>query len=118
GTPPVASVVGLATGASLTLQHAASPVWLLAVAPLLPLAGVAAAYGPGVDPTFELALTAPMRGLRLLLIRAAAVLATTTLLAAGASVALPGFGLRAVGWLLPSLALTLASLAPATFVEP
>jgi hypothetical protein len=114
----VAAALALATLASAALEHAAAPVWLLVVAPLLPLAGVAAAYGPGVDPTYELALTAPMRGLRLLLIRAAAVLTTTTLLAATASLALPGFGLRAAAWLLPSLTLTLASLALSTFIQP
>jgi len=114
----VAAALALAALASAALRHAATPVWLLVVAPLLPLAGVAAAYGPGVDPTFELALTAPMRGLRLLLIRAAAVLTTTTLLAGAASLTLGGFGLRAAGWLLPSLALTIASLALSTFIEP
>jgi hypothetical protein len=43
----------------------------LTVAPLLPLAGIAMAYGPGIDPTYEIGLAAPMRSLRLLL-RAAA----------------------------------------------
>jgi hypothetical protein len=59
-----------------------------------------------------------MRGFRLLLLRAAAVLGTATLLAAAASLALPELGWGAAGWLLPSLGLTASSLALATTVEP
>jgi hypothetical protein len=90
----------------------------LCLAPLLPLAGIAAAYGPGIDPTYEIGLAAPVRTFRLLLLRAAAVLGTATLLAAAASLALPQLGPGAAGWLLPSLGLTAASLALATTVEP
>ncbi len=86
----------------------------LALAPLLPLAGVAAAYGPDVDPTYEVGLAAPMHSFGLLLIRALAVLATTTAMAAVAAVALPGSHWSAAAWLAPSLGLTFASLALAT----
>ena len=48
------------------------------------------AYGPGIDPTYEIGLAAPMRGLRLLL-RAAAVVRASAVLAAAASLALPGW---------------------------
>jgi hypothetical protein len=90
----------------------------LCVAPLLPLAGIAAAYGPGIDPTYEIGLAAPLRSFRLLLLRASAVLGTAALLAAAASLALPQLGPGAAGWLLPSLGLTASSLALATAVEP
>jgi len=89
-------------------------LWFLALAPLLPLAGVAAAYGPEVDPTYEIGLAAPIRSFGLLLIRALAVLAATTAIAAVAAVALPGLHWTAAAWLAPSLGLTLASLALAT----
>ena len=89
-------------------------VVFLALAPLLPLAGVAAAYGPDVDPTYEIGLAAPMRSFGLLLIRALAVLVSTTAMAAIAAVTLPGSHLSAAAWLVPSLGLTLASLALAT----
>ena len=46
----------------------------LVVAPLGPLAGVAVAFAGGLDPTREIGLAAPYSGLRLLLIRTAAVL--------------------------------------------
>jgi hypothetical protein len=88
----------------------------LALAPLLPVAGVAAAYGPGIDPTYEISVASAMRGPRLLLIRAAAVVATTTVLAGLAALALPQFGWLAAAWLLPSLALTVLGLALATYL--
>jgi hypothetical protein len=90
----------------------------LVVAALLPVGGVAAAYGPGVDPTYEVALSSPMRSYRLLLIRSTAVLASSVVLSAVAALALPAFDWRAVAWVLPSLALTLATLALSTWVRP
>jgi hypothetical protein len=99
-----------ATAAHLA-QAMAVPILFLAVAPLLPLVGVAVSFGPGVDPTYELTLVAPLHTFRLLLLRCAAVLTTTTALSAGASLALPGYGLVVLGWLLPALVLTLLSLA-------
>ena len=90
----------------------------LIVAALVPVAGVAVAYGPGMDPTFEVGLASPMRSSHLLLMRAAAVLGTSTLLSCAAAFALPGLDWTAAAWLLPSLGLTLASLALATWVRP
>jgi hypothetical protein len=92
-------------------QAMAVPILFLGVAPLLPLVGVAVSFGPGVDPTYELALVAPSHTFRLLLLRCAAVLTTTTALSVAASLALPAYGLVVLGWLLPALALTLLSLA-------
>ena len=90
---------------------AASPLLLLATAPLLPLAGVAVSFGPGLDPTYESAVVAPMHTFRLLMVRTVAVLSTTTALSALASLALPSLGLAALGWLLPALALTSTGVA-------
>ena len=90
----------------------------LVVAALLPVGGVAAAYGPGLDPTYEVSLASPMRSFGLLMTRAAAVLETSTVLAGVAALALPGMGWTTVAWLLPSLGLTLASLALATRLRP
>jgi hypothetical protein len=90
----------------------------LCVAALLPLAGVAAAFGRGLDPTFELAVAAPFSSVRLLLLRTAAVLPTTIATAALAALALPGVGWTAAAWLLPSLGLTVMSLALATYIAP
>jgi hypothetical protein len=114
----VAATLVFAVVAAWTGSGPDSTLAFLTVAPLLPLAGIAAAYGPGVDPTYEIGLAAPLRSSRLLLLRAAAVLGTSTLLAALASLALPRLGWGVAGWLLPSLGLTACSLALATKVEP
>ena len=90
----------------------------LCVAAVLPVAGVAMAFGRGLDPTYELAVAAPLSSVRLLLLRAAAVLLVTILLAGAAALCLPGFGWTAAAWLLPSLGLTIVSLAMATYVAP
>ncbi|MFK3983876.1 hypothetical protein ACI2K4_26280 [Micromonospora sp. NPDC050397] len=96
---------------TITLANLAHPLVFLAVAPLLPLVGVAASYGPRVDPTYEITVVAPTHSFRLLLLRTAAVLTATTGLSALASLGLPDYGLRMLGWFLPALALTLLSLA-------
>jgi hypothetical protein len=88
----------------------ATPILFLALAPLLPLAGVAASFGPRVDPTYEIALVAPLQTFRLLLLRSAAVLTTTCGFSLAAALALPEYGLVVLGWILPSLTLTLLSL--------
>lgn len=90
----------------------------LALAPLLPVAGVAVAYGPLADPVHELTVGAPMSGLRLLLIRAAAVLCTTVGLALLALPLLPALSWTAAGWLLPALALTTVSLVLGSWLSP
>jgi hypothetical protein len=114
----VAATLAFAVLAAWSYSGPDANLAFLCVAPLLPLAGIAVAYGPGIDPTYEIGLAAPLRKFRLLLLRAAAVLGPSTLLAALASLALPQLGRGAVGWLLPSLGLTACSLALATTVEP
>ncbi len=114
----VATTLAFAVLAAWVSRGADATMWLLCVAPLLPLAGIAVAYGPGIDPTYEIGLAAPLGSFRLLLLRAATVLGTSTLLAAAASLMLPRLGWGAAGWLLPSLGLTACSLALATTIEP
>ncbi len=96
---------------STPLGSATSLFVFLLLAPLVPLAGVAVAFGPGVDPTYELGIVAPLSSARLLLLRAVAVVATSIVLAALASLALPSVGWASVAWLVPSLSLTTAALA-------
>jgi hypothetical protein len=90
----------------------------LVVAARAPVAGVAAAFGPGVDPTYEVGVAAPMRGERLLLLRSLAVLATSIVIGAVAAATMPGLDRALVVWLLPSLGLALATTAVATWVRP
>ena len=81
----VAATLAFAVLAAWVRRGADANLWFLCIAPLLPLAGIAVAYGPGVDPTYEIGLAAPLGSFRLLLLRAATVLGTSTLLAAAAS---------------------------------
>jgi hypothetical protein len=105
----VAGVLGLA---AWTAQVDQRLLWMfLVIAPLGPLAGVALAFTGGVDPTREIGLAAPYSGLRLLLIRTAAVLAVTVPIVAAAGLLLPGSTWLAVAWLLPTAGLTCAALA-------
>ncbi|MDQ1046708.1 zf-HC2 domain-containing protein [Streptomyces sp. V4I2] len=90
---------------------AGTPTLFLALAPLLPLAGVALSYGPALDPTYEMAVVSPTHGFRLLMIRTVAVLVAGLGLNGLATLALPEYGLRALAWLLPALALTATGLA-------
>lgn len=83
--------------------------WLGIIAPVIPLLGVAASYGSGLDDAYEVIAATPAGGLRLLLVRTAVVLAVTTPVALVAG-AVTGYGSPAP-WLLASLALTLLTLA-------
>jgi putative zinc finger protein len=86
----------------------------LLVAPVLPLAGIAFAYGPLVDPAYEVLAAAPIAGARLLLVRATAVLVAALVPAGLATPLLPGPPLLGAAWLLPALSLTAGGLALAT----
>lgn len=90
----------------------------LAVAPLLPVAGVAFAYGPLVDPAHEMALAAPLDSFLVLLLRAATVLSVAVALSFPAWTLVPVPGTIGVtAWLLPALALTVVTLAAASRFE-
>jgi anti-sigma factor RsiW len=103
-----AGAVALAYGGALP---AARP-WLLALAPVVPVTGVALSYGPHADPLHEIVAATPSAGLRLVLTRTAAVLAVSLPLLTLAGAVLPSSGAPgAAAWLLPGLALTLACLA-------
>ncbi|AMW11358.1 hypothetical protein A4E84_18710 [Streptomyces qaidamensis] len=107
----VVVVLLLSVAAGHSVHTGEFPTLFLALAPLLPLAGVALSYGPALDPTYEMAVVAPMHGFRLLMIRTVAVLAVVLALNGLATLALPSYGLRALAWLLPGLALTTTGLA-------
>lgn len=109
----------------VTLLFAVTAAWagpgngalFLLVAPVLPVAGVAAAYGRGFDQAAEISAAAPTSGLRLVVLRTVAVVGTTIVLSLAASLAIPDQGVVTVAWLLPALGLTLATLAAGTVVD-
>jgi hypothetical protein len=102
---------------SLVTRLAGTGPVLLLIAPLLPLAGVAASYGPAMDPAHELTVAAPFSGLRLLLARTLSVLAVTMPLLLAGSWLVPTAGLNPVVWLLPTLGLVLAALALGSWID-
>lgn len=86
----------------------------LIVAPLAPVAGVAASFGGDADPCHELVTVTPYSAVRMLLLRTAGVLATSLPVTLLAGLALPGPAWMGVAWLTPAaagVALTLL-LAP------
>jgi hypothetical protein len=94
------------------------PWLLLVIAPLLPVAGVATAFGPALDPTYEIGVAAPMNGVRLTLLRTLAVIATTMPLLTAAALVAHGGGWAMFGWVLPSFALVAITLALSTAMSP
>jgi hypothetical protein len=93
-------------------------VIFLTLAPLIPLVGVALAFGPRVDPTHEVALAAPIDGFRLFLIRAVTVVGASTLALLIVSLLVPSGGPHRVAWLLPALAGTTVTMALSTRFDP
>ncbi|MEM7286849.1 MAG: zf-HC2 domain-containing protein [Actinomycetota bacterium] len=98
-------------------ENTGSIGFFLAVAPIVPVLGVALAYGPAVDPAHDMTVATPVSGFRLLLLRSVAVLATSVVFGGVAAVIVaPDHGLEVLAWMLPALALTAATLALATVV--
>ena len=90
----------------------------LLVAPLVPVLGVAAAYGPHEDPLESLIVTAPYGRTRLILLRTLGVLVSVLPFAIGAGLFVPGPVWLAVAWLGPALALVPVMMALSSFVGP
>ena len=88
----------------------------LSLAPIVPVIGVAMAYGPQSDRAHEVAVAAPLSGLRLLLLRTATVLGAAGTLALLTALVAPTRGWLRLAWLLPGLATTMVTLAAATRV--
>lgn len=110
-----------AYAAAATSGTRGAGAWLfvfLVLAALAPTAGVAVAFGPGIDPAYEIGVAAPLRGDRLLFIRATAVLAASLSIGSLAALALPGFDRTVALWLLPAFCLTAATLTLATWMPP
>lgn len=119
----IASLVAIGVGAGATA--ATGTPYLALLAPPVAACGIAFAYGPGIDPAWELSRSTAVSDRLVLLVRALAVFALNALIgvlaALAASAALHGgpgtaVGAQAVGsvtygWLLPMTAVCLLSLA-------
>jgi hypothetical protein len=87
------------------------------VAPMLAGIGIAYAYGPGTDPAYELACTAPTSARMVLLVRTVAVFAVDAGLAIAVSVVLPVPAGLTYRWLAPMTAVSALALAVATLTR-
>jgi hypothetical protein len=111
----IASVVVLGAGAAAT-SSAGEPLVAL-LAPALAAAGIACAYGPGIDPAWELSRSMAVSDRMVLLVRALGVFAVYAALGIGAS-AVSGTAVGITfGWLVPMTALSLLALAVATLAR-
>jgi hypothetical protein len=90
----------------------------LIVAPLIPVAGVATAYGPSSDPSYETVVVSPYAMVRLILLRTAAVLVSSVPLVVVAGLFLPASPLVAVAWLLPAAGFIAIVLTASNWVDP
>ena len=108
----IASAVVLAAGAAATLGT--REPWVGLLAPVVAAAGIAYAYGPGVDPAWELSRSMAVSDRMVLLVRALAVFALDAGLGLAASAASGAAVGITFGWLVPMTALCALALAVAT----
>jgi hypothetical protein len=113
----LASAVVLAVGVVVTAVSGSETPWVALLAPALAGAGVAYAYGPGIDPAFELSQTMAVPDRLVLLARVLAVFGVNAVFGLVASlVAAPVVGLT-LGWLLPMTTVAALGLAAATLAR-
>ncbi|MDX6738754.1 zf-HC2 domain-containing protein [Actinocorallia sp. A-T 12471] len=116
-TAATAVILAFAALAVMTDTVGGTALYLV-IAPLVPVVGVAAAFGPTTDPLTEITRATPYPAARLVLLRAAGVTATSVPLAVAIGLLVPGSLLLAVGWLVPALAFVVTVLAASTWVDP
>ena len=108
----IASVVVLGAGVAATVGSGVSVVPL--VAPAVAAAGIAYAYGPGIDPAYELSRSMAVSDRMVLLVRAVAVFGIDALIGVAASAASANAVGLTFGWLIPMTAMSALALATAT----
>jgi hypothetical protein len=108
----IATVVVLLAGAGFTLGTGTPLVALLA--PAVAAAGIAYAYGPGIDPAWELSQSMAVSDRMVLLVRALAVFGLNAALGLAASAASGAAVAVTFGWLVPMTAVCALALAAAT----
>jgi len=113
----IATTVFLAVGALAQASAGQPLVWL--IAPAVAAVGVAYAYGPGIDPAWELSCSCAVSYRMVLLTRAVAVFAVNAALGLAASAATVGTTASAhaaqltFAWLIPMTAICAMALAVA-----
>jgi hypothetical protein len=110
-----ATAVVLVAGILATLGTGTPYVAL--VAPAVAAAGIAYAYGPGIDPAWELSCSMAVSDRMVLLVRALAVFGLNTALGLAASAASGAAVAVTLGWLVPMTAVCALALAAATLAR-
>jgi hypothetical protein len=108
----ISSAVILAVGAGATVGTGRP--WVALLAPAVAAAGIAYAYGPGIDPAWELSRSMAVSDRLVLLVRALAVFALDAGLGVAASAASGTAAGITFGWLVPMTAVCALALAVAT----
>ena len=111
----IASVAVLAVGTMATRGTGQPLVALLA--PAVAACGIAYAYGPGIDPAWELSRSMAVSDRMVLLVRAFVVFAVNAVLGLAASFASGTAAALTFGWLIPMTAVCALALAAATAVR-
>ena len=111
----IATAAVLAVGAAATLSTGTPYVALLA--PAVAGAGIAYAYGPGIDPAWELGQSMAVGDRMVLLVRALAVFGLNAALGLAASAASGVAAALAFGWLVPMTAVCTLALAASTLAR-
>lgn len=112
----LASAAVLAVGVFFTNSSAnySEVPWVALLAPALAGIAIAYAYGPGVDPAFELSQTMTISDRMVLLVRGLAVFGVNAALGIVASLFTQGALSITLGWLVPMTAVSALALAGAT----
>jgi hypothetical protein len=108
----IATAVVLAAGLCAAL--ATGTPYVALVAPAVAGAGIAYAYGPGIDPAWELSQSMAVSDRMVLLVRALAVFGLNAGLGLAASAASGTAAAVTFGWLVPMTAVSALALASAT----
>jgi hypothetical protein len=111
----LATIVVLLAGVAFTLSTGTP--WVALIAPPIAAAGIAYAYGPGIDPAWELSQSMAVSDRMVLLVRALAVFGLNAILGLVASAASGAVAAVTFGWLVPMTAVCGLALAAATLTR-
>jgi hypothetical protein len=107
----LATTVVLLAGVAVTLSTGTP--WVALIAPPIAGAGIAYAYGPGIDPAWELSQSMAVSDRMVLLVRALAIFGLNAILGLVASAASGAVAAVTFSWLVPMTAVCALALAAA-----
>ena len=108
---------GVVLGIGVAVTRTTGTAWVALLAPCLAGIGIAYAYGPGIDPAFELSQTMVLSDRLVLLVRGLAVFAVYAALGLVASLfTVTATGIT-LGWLVPMTTVSALALAAATLAR-